>query len=160
MSRHPYYILSDIVGHAGRFSGAEALLFERSLFADSYPLFQPMCEIEGGLAKHAYWLNRFYAEYELAVAGLSPPPFPVRLRRTLGAIHDMVIERIRRWGWNFVLTSEGLVAIDEKLKIHDETKYGAFLTPTFPGDWEKTFAHIQARMLSRGKPSCAELRPR
>src|ERR1017187_9459156 len=127
MSRHPYHVLRDVVIHAQKFKGNESLFFERSPFSDSFPLFQPMCVIEKGLAKSAYWLNQFCAEYGAVVANLTPHPFSIRLRRELGAIEEMAVERIRRWCWDFVLTPSGMSAIDEKLKTHDETKYVSFL---------------------------------
>src|SRR5262249_26170002 len=83
--------------------------------------------IEAGLARNAFWINHYLGEYGLVVADLSPHPFPVRLRRALDRVVELVIERIHRWGWEFVLSPNGLVLVDEKLKLHDETKYVSFL---------------------------------
>jgi TIR domain len=127
MSRHPYYILNDITTHAKRLLGNESLLVEPTPPGHEYPIFQPICRIEEGMASAAYWFNRFYEEYKKRVAEFTQPPFPLRIRREIDEIREIIEERIRRWGWEYVLPQEGIDRIAERLKAHTIARYVPFL---------------------------------
>jgi hypothetical protein len=120
VSRDPYYILEDIVRFAKRFSGWEGQLIER-LPGDPRPL-RPVYEFEEGLAFAALGLNQSYQEYRRRVAEPGTAAIPIGLRRAIDAIPEMIDARLCRWGWDFVLTPDGMKRIRERLEAHASTK--------------------------------------
>ncbi|APW58787.1 hypothetical protein [Paludisphaera borealis] len=129
MSRHPYYILEDILKHARHFLGSETMLVER--LPGPYPFFQPLCQIEGGLASNGHWLNHFYLEYKDRLSQLPAHPFSIGLRREIDRLPDMVGRRFQNWGWTYALTTDGLQEIRDRLKAHREATYFPLLDAAF-----------------------------
>src|SRR5271166_4684228 len=121
MSRHPYYILEDVLKHARRFLGSETLLVEHP--PGPYPFLQPLCRIEEGLASNGHWLNHFYLEYKVRLSELPANPFSIGLRRAIDRLPELVGMRFQNWGWAYALNPDGLQEIRDRLGAHKACTY-------------------------------------
>jgi hypothetical protein len=120
-------VLEDLLKHASRFSESEGLLVMSVSSDYDYPICKPVCRIEEPLAyaAHDYYFTRL--QYNVDVWNLPPQILRARLRRPIDAISEMIETRVRRWGWDYILTHDGMDRIGERLKSYEETKYHPFL---------------------------------
>ncbi len=100
MSRHPYYIVQDLLKHACRFVGCEQQFFDARTLG--YPVTDPLHETEEGLATSGYWIDKLYEEYRERIAETAVPALPIPLRRVVERISEIVQTRLRNWGWDDV----------------------------------------------------------
>src|SRR5262245_24018412 len=121
MSRHPYYILEDIVKYARGFLRNETQLIEPP--PGPYPFFQPLCRIAEGLASHGHSTNHYCLEYKTQISELSTHPLSRALRRVIDRLPELIETRFRNWGWAYALTPDGLHEIRDRLRVHRESTY-------------------------------------
>jgi hypothetical protein len=122
MSRHPYYILQDLLEHARDFCEVERELLEAVPPGSPFPFQYPLHQIEASLARSGGRCLHFWGEYGERIAQMEDKPFGFHESRLIDEIAETIRDRVVSWGWRYLLFRSGMDEVDLRLKAHHENK--------------------------------------
>jgi hypothetical protein len=122
MTPHVYHIMDVLVQHSKLFQRAEEELMEPPI-----GMFVSLNKIEADLASSAHHFHAWFATLQDLIASSEQPLLPRYVVREVASIDRMIQARLKAWGWEFVLGTDGLSMVHEKLDIHRNTKYHTYL---------------------------------
>jgi hypothetical protein len=128
MSRHPYFVVSDLLKCARHFQRYASRLVEPVDPLADFRINGPVFDIELGLAVSANHFHRFWPEYVTGIVEFSPHPFSLPLRRAIQPVPELIESLLQQWGWDrSVLTDVGFARITEHCETQRSARYNAIL---------------------------------